>query len=386
MAKRDYYEILGVNKNSSVEDIKSSYRKLAMKYHPDRNPGDKESEELFKEASEAYEVLSDTEKRRRYDQFGVEGLRGTDFRQYNNFDDIFSAFSDIFSGGSIFDEFFGGGNRRRSGSRRNVGEKGSDLRIRMPMTLEEISKGIEKNVKLKLWVVCNDCTGSGLKQGSSLSTCNRCNGTGEIRNVSRSMFGQFVNITACPTCNGSGQIISDPCTKCNGDGRVQGEDTVKVVIPAGVEEGNYLDLYAKAHAGKRGGPAGDLRVIIEEKEHKFFRRQNHNIIYHLTISYPQAALGAEIEVPTIYGNENIKISSGTQPGAVITLKDKGLPILNTNSRGNQIIYVNVYVPTTLNPKEKAILQELSLSENILVNNKASHKQKDFFEKVKDVFF
>jgi len=395
MEKRDYYEVLGVSKNSSNDEIKSAYRKLAMQYHPDRNPGDHTSEEKFKEAAEAYEVLSDSTKRSRYDQFGHNGLRmGQDFHQYSGFDDIFSHFSDVFSGSGIFDDFFGRSSRggRGQSQRRSMAERGSDLKIRMPLSLEEIATGVKKTIKVKKWITCDSCNGTGAKSQDAFHKCPTCNGAGELRQVSRTMFGQFVNITACNACNGSGQIISDPCSKCRGDGRMTAEDTVDVNIPAGVQGGNYIPMRGKGNAGRRGGDAGDLIVVIDEKEHNNFVRDEYDVIYRLTVSYPDAALGAEIEVPTLLGNEKVKIESGTQPGTIIKLRNKGIPHLNSYSKGDQVVVVNIFVPTNLNSKEKTILKELAQSENILPKVKTGSKEtdkekdKDFFDKVKDVFF
>ncbi len=387
MAKRDYYEILGVEKNSDVNTIKGAYRKLALQYHPDRNPDNKEAEEKFKEATEAYEVLSDQNKRERYNRFGHEGVRqGQDFRTYSNIDDIFSNFGDIF-GGSIFDEFFGGGNsRRRGSSRRSMGERGSDIKLRLPLTLEEIAKGVEKTIKIKKQISCESCGGSGAKEGSGHHTCSSCGGSGEIRQVSRSMFGQFVNISSCPHCNGSGTVISEHCPECRGEGRVHGEDKVKVNIPAGVEAGNYLPLRGQGNAGRRSGDAGDLIVIIDEKEHPYFVRREDNIIYHLTISFTDAAMGTEIEVPTLYFPEKVKISAGTQPGTMLTLHDKGIPHLNSHGKGDQFVYVNIFVPTNLTSEEKQILKKLSAGKNFSPDKKSKTKEKDFFDKVKESIF
>jgi molecular chaperone DnaJ len=384
MSKRDYYEVLGVGRDAKAEDVKSAYRKLALKYHPDRNPDDKEAEDNFKTATEAYEVLSDENKRARYDRYGHDGLKtGQDFGNYSDISDIFSHFGDIFGGGGIFGDFFG--EQRGRGARRSVGERGADVKLRLPLTMEEISTGVDKNIKLKVYRSCDVCHGSGAKSGSGHKTCHTCNGAGEIRQVSRSMFGQFVNISACPTCNGAGQIISELCHSCNGEGRTQSEDTVKASIPAGVESGNYLPLRGKGHAGRRGGDPGDLIVIIEEKEHPIFTRREDNVIYHLTVSFSDAALGSEIIVPTLYGEEKMKIASGTQPGTIMTLREKGIPHLNSYGKGDQFVYINVYVPTSLNSKEKQVLKELAMSEN-LIPKKKNEKSKDFFEKVKDVFF
>jgi len=386
MAKRDYYDILGVERNSDVNTIKGAYRKLALQYHPDRNPDNKEAEDKFKEATEAYEVLSDQSKRERYDRYGHEGVRqGQDFRTYTNIDDIFSNFGDIF-GGSIFDEFFGGSSRRRGSSRRSMGERGSDIKLRLPLTLEEIAKGVEKTIRIKKNITCETCGGNGAKAGSGNSSCSTCGGSGEIRQVSRSMFGQFVNISTCPHCNGSGSVISEYCPDCNGEGRVHGEDKVKVNIPAGVESGNYLPLRGQGNAGRRGGEAGDLIVIIEEKEHPYFIRREDNIIYHLTVSFTDAALGIEIDVPTLYGSEKVKISSGTQPGTMLTLRDKGIPHLNSNGKGDQFVYVNIFVPTSLTSEEKQLLRKLSENKNFTPDKKTKAKEKDFFDKVKETFF
>ncbi len=391
MAKRDYYEVLGVSKSATLDEIKASYRKLALQYHPDRNPDNDEAEEKFKEAAEAYEVLRDDDKRARYDRFGHEGLRGSgggDYQGFSSVEDIFSMFGDIFGGargggGSIFDDFFGAG--RAGGRRRNPGERGSDMRIRLPLTLEEIAGDVEKPIKIKRMVACSECSGSGAKGDSGYATCPSCNGTGQLKQVSRSVFGQFVNITACANCGGSGQIIKERCPKCEGEGRLPGEDTVKVNIPAGVEEGNYLPVRGKGNAGRKGGPAGDLIVIIQEKEHEFLRRNGDDVIYELMISYPEAALGTTKEVPTLDEPEKVKIEPGTQPGSTIKLRNKGIPHLNDEGRGDEVIYVKVYVPNNLNSKEKSLLKELSESKNINPG-KESNKSKDFFEKVKDTFF
>ena len=393
MGKKDYYEVLGVSRNAGIDEIKSNYRKLAMQFHPDRNPGDKASEEKFKEASEAYEVLSDSDKRQRYDRFGHDGLRmGRDYSGFSNIEDIFSHFSDIFTGGgfgggSIFDELFDFGSRGgRRTQRRSMGERGSDLKINMPLSLEEIAGGVEKTLKVRRWLVCDECHGSGAKASSGTTTCHNCSGTGQVKHVTRSMFGQFVNISTCNVCNGTGQLIRELCEKCKGEGRIQGEDTVKITIPPGVEDGNYMPISSKGNAGRRGGDAGDLIVIIGEKEHPDFIRQNDDIIYHLIVSYPAAVLGEEVEVPTLYGTEKIRISAGIQPGTVVRLKDKGIPHLNAHGKGSQLIFVNVYVPTSLNTKEKQIIKELAKSENIIPDKKSKKKEKDFIDKVKDAIF
>lgn len=387
MAKRDYYEILGVEKSADAGQLKSAYRKLALKYHPDKNPDNPEAEDRFKEAAEAYEVLKDPQKRQRYDQFGHEGLRGgQDYHRYSNPEDIFSAFGDIFgSGGSIFDEFFGGGSRRGARTRRSQGEPGSDLRIRLVLTLEEIATGVEKKLKVKRKIACDSCNGSGAKADSGYNTCHTCNGAGEIRQVSRSMFGQFVNISVCQTCNGAGRLIKEKCTKCHGDGRMSTEETVTVKIPAGVEDGNYLPIRGKGNAGKNGGPSGDLIVVIQEKEHKDFIRQGDDIIHQLTISYPDAVLGGEFEIPTLEGTTEITVEPGTQAGSNIRLRHKGIPSLNSHTRGDLKVIINIHVPHKVNTDEKELLDQLSKSENISPNSKGAKKHKDFFDKVKEIF-
>lgn len=390
MAKRDYYEVLGVSRNATQDEIKKAYRKIAMQYHPDRNPNNKEAEEKFKEAAEAYEVLSDPEKRSRYDQFGHEGMRaGYDFHGFTDIHDIFSAFSDILGGGfgsSIFEEAFGGRSTRQRRSTQ-TGVPGSDLKIRLKLTLEEIATGVEKKLKIKLYKTCELCGGSGARSTSSKAVCPRCNGTGEIRQVSRSVFGQFVNISTCDQCGGEGRIIKDLCPECRGEGRVQGEKTVKVNIPAGISEGNYLTLRGQGNAGKRGGPAGDLIIIIEEEPHKYFVRQGDDILLDLLISFPEAALGADIEIPTLTGKAKLHIEPGTQSGKILRMRDKGLPHLNGYGRGDQLVRVNIWTPTRLTQKDKELLKELMNRDTMKPRegDKSANSDKSFFEKFKEAF-
>jgi len=386
MTKRDYYEILGVARGASEDEIKKAYRKLAMKFHPDRNPGDTEAENKFKEAAEAYEVLQDPEKRRRYDQFGHDGLRGTNYRDFHNVNDIFSAFGDIFGsgfGGGIFDEVFGGGRggRRRSGQ----GQPGSDLRVRLALTLEEIATGVEKKLKIKKYRKCTTCGGSGAKSSSGRSTCPQCQGSGELRQVSRSMFGQFVNITTCPTCDGEGTIIEDPCQTCGGEGRTQGESTIKVNVPAGVSQDNYIPLRGQGNAGRRGGPDGDLLVVIDEKEHETFARNGDDVLYDLFVSFPTAVLGADVEVPTLSGRARLTIEPGTPGGRLLRMRERGIPHLNGYGKGDQLVRVNVWVPSKLNAKEKELLKELSSQQHMTPTEEDRKHSKSFFSKVRDAF-
>jgi molecular chaperone DnaJ len=370
MSKRDYYEILGVGKTATPDEIKKSYRKMAMQHHPDRNPGNKEAEEKFKEAAEAYEVLSNDEKRAKYDKFGHSGLKGgQDFHGFNNVNDIFSNFSDIFGsafgGSSIFDDLFGGGGQQQQrGRQRSTGQAGSDLKITLKLTLEEIAAGTTKKVKIKKYNKCSTCNGTGAKSSASFKTCSVCNGTGEIRQVSKSIFGQFVNIAPCNNCGGTGRIISEPCTTCTGDGRIQDESTIKISVPAGVSDGNYMTLRGEGNAGKHGGPSGDIIVIFEELSHEYFTRDGNNVVYELYISYPDAVLGTEVEVPTLNGKAKLKIEPGTLAGKFLKMREKGIQHLNSHGAGDQLVRVNIHVPKNVTTKEKEILRELQKMPNI----------------------
>jgi len=381
MSQHDYYQVLGVQKSASADEIKSAYRKMAMQYHPDRNPDNADAESKFKEAAEAYEVLSDTDKRARFDQHGHAGLRGgQDYHQYSNINDIFSAFGDIF-GQSIFGDMFG--QQQRGGRRRSQREPGADLRVRMPLTLEEIAAGVERTIKLRHWKSCTSCSGTGAKDASGYSTCSSCEGTGELRQVSRSVFGQFINIAPCTSCGGTGEIIKSPCETCEGEGRVEGETTVKVTIPAGVHTGNYLTVTGKGHAGRRGGESGDAVVVIEEAEHVVFERDEDNVYISLVVDFPTASLGGDATVPTLFGESVLKIEPGTQPGSTLRMKGKGIPHLNSKGSGDQFIRFNVYVPTKLSSKEKLVLKDLKDSEHFTPKDQGDGSH--FFDKIKEAF-
>ena len=388
MSKRDYYEVLGVAKGVSEAELKKAYRKLAMKYHPDRNKGDADAEKKFKEAAEAYEILRDPQKRAQYDQFGHAGLGGQggfggggmDF----DVEDIFSRFGDIFGGGFFGDDIFGGGRGRSRGRRREPGTPGSDLKIRIPLTLEEIAFGTEKKLKVKKQLNCDTCSGTGAASDSDFETCGTCNGLGEVRQVTRTMLGQMVNVQACPTCQGEGRIIRNKCKNCSGEGRVKGEETIKVSIPSGVSDGNYLTLRGQGNAGRRGGSAGDLIVLIQENEHEHFMRDGNNIYYDLTLTIPQAILGAEIEVPTLKGKVKLRIEEGTQPGKLLRMRGKGIIGLNNSGEGDQYVRVNVYIPKNLTDKERSAIESLQGNDNFAISNQ-TEEEKGFFSKMKDVF-
>jgi len=378
MSNRDYYEVLGVSKSATQDEIKSAYRKLAMQYHPDRNPDDPSAEDKFKEASLAYDILSDQTKRQRYDQFGHAGVSGMGtggYSDFSNINDIFSHFSDIFGGGG-FGDIFGNSGKRR-GSRRNTGERGSDIKIRLPLTIEEIAFGVNKTIKIKRLIHCPACKGNGAKSGSSKVTCHTCGGSGEVRNVSRSMFGQFVNIQTCSTCAGMGELIKEKCPECAGDGRVPFEDTFDVNIPSGVEENNYIPLQGKGNVGRNAGPAGDLLVIITEKEHEKFKRMGDNVLYTLDVTFPDLILGSEFEIQTLDGLTKIKIDAGSQPNDTIKLKDKGIKTLNSSRRGEFVVLLNLLIPKKINSKEKELINELSQQENFSIQN--LKKSKGFFK-------
>ncbi len=385
---RDYYDILGVDRGADADQIKKAYRKLALKYHPDRNPDDKEAEEKFKEAAEAYEVLSDPSKRQRYNQFGHAGVRGAaggGGQGFQDINDIFSAFSDIFgSGGSIFDEMFGGA--RGGGRTRRQGRPGNDLRIKLPLSLEEIAEGTEKKIKVRKFIECETCTGKGVEnEATDFETCGTCQGAGEVRQVSRSVFGQFVNVAPCPTCRGEGRIIKNPCSECGGEGRMKGEETINITVPAGVLEGHYLTLRGAGNAGQRGGAPGDLRVEIEEKKHEDFTRDGLDIYHELHISIPEATLGTEVDVPTLKGRARLQIDPGIQSGKILRMRERGIPDIESSRRGDQMVRVHVWIPTRLTDEERSTMENLKDAENFQPDPSSLADRKGFFSRVKDVF-
>lgn len=388
MSKRDYYEILGVSKSADESEIKKAYRKLAMKYHPDRNKGDEETAQKFKEAAEAYEVLRDPQKRQRYDQFGHAGINGGASGGFENatYEDIFSHFSDVFGADFFGGDIFGGGQRARSRRKRGTGRPGSDMKLRVDLTLEEIAFGTEKTLKVKKRIKCDECDGTGAETESDFETCSTCNGMGEVRQVSKTMFGQFVNVQPCPNCQGEGRVIRNKCSKCGGEGRVKGEDKVKINIPSGVANGNYITMRGQGNAGIRGGEPGNLIIIIEEKEHEHFERDGNDIYYDLMLSVPDVILGTEVEVPTLKGKAKVKIESGTQPGKLLRMKERGIQGLNNSGTGDQLIKVKVYIPKEkdLSDSERKHVEALRKGDHFDASN-AENREKSFFSKIKDVF-
>lgn len=383
MSKRDYYEVLGVSKNASADELKKAYRQMAIKYHPDKNPDDKDAEEKFKEAAEAYEVLSNPEKRQRYDQFGHAGVNGAGgFGGGMSMDDIFSNFGDIFGDffGGGFSGFGGGFGRSRSSQRV---PQGSNLRIRVKLTLEEIASGVEKKVKVNKNIHCDSCQGSGARAGSKPTTCTTCNGSGRVMRVTNTFLGQMQTASTCPHCNGEGTIVTDRCPSCSGTGLTKGEEIISIKIPAGVENGMQLSMSGKGNAAPRGGYPGDLIILIEEAEHDLFKRDGMNLLYEHDISYADAVLGTHIDVPTIDGKARIKIPSGTTPGKMFRLKGKGLPILNSYNKGDLIVSINIWVPQSVSKDEKAFLEQMNTKSNFQPDN--SQKKKSFFDRMKEYF-
>ncbi|WP_400191996.1 molecular chaperone DnaJ [Hymenobacter sp. B81] len=378
--KRDYYEILGVAKNASGDEIKKAYRKVAIKFHPDKNPDDPTAEDKFKEAAEAYEVLSDEQKRARYDRFGHQGVGGAGGNGHGpSMEDIFSQFGDIFGGGGGFESFFGGGGQR--GGRRV--RKGSNLRIKLKLDLEEVANGVEKKIKVKRYTACNGCQGTGAKNGTELKDCGTCHGQGQVKRVVQTMLGQMVSSSTCPTCHGEGKIVSQKCDVCHGEGRQLAEEIIPINIPAGVAEGMQLSMSGKGNFPERGGVPGDLLIQIEEEPHEFLKRDGNNVVLDQYISIIDAALGASIEVPTIEGKVKVKIDPGTQAGKILRLRGKGIPDLNGYGKGDQLIHVNVWTPKNVTGEERAALEKLRYSPNFTPS--PGKNEKGFFEKVKEYF-
>jgi molecular chaperone DnaJ len=373
MAKRDYYEVLGVKKNASADDIKRAYRRMAMKYHPDKNPDNKSAEAKFKECAEAYEVLSDPEKRQRYDQFGHEGLRGMGMRDYAHirWQDIGSIFEDIFGFGD-FGDIFGMGRRRRTGPAR-----GYDLETSVDLTLGDISKGVEKTIEFTRQDVCAECTGSGSAKGTSPGRCPSCGGSGQVARGG----GFFQMVSTCPQCRGSGRVITNPCKKCKGAGRVPKKRVVNVKIPAGVHEGQGVRVGGEGEPGRNGGPRGDLYCYVRVKPHEFLERGGNDLIAVVPISFSQAALGATIDVPSLNGTRGLKIPPGTQYGSVFRIRGEGLPDVRTGKVGDELVQIAIETPTKLNAEQQELLREFAKTEN----KRVSPRSKSFFEKLKKYF-
>ncbi|AMM51682.1 molecular chaperone DnaJ [Rufibacter sp. DG15C] len=381
--KRDYYEVLGISKGASQDEIKKAYRKIAIKFHPDKNPDDPTAEDKFKEAAEAYEVLSDEQKRQRYDQFGHQGVNGGGYGGGGgmNMEDIFSQFGDIFGGGGGggFESFFGGGGQR--GGKRM--RKGSNLRIKLKLNLEEVAKGVEKKIKVKRYESCQACDGNGSKNGTALQTCGTCQGQGQVKRVVNTMLGQMVSASTCPTCHGEGKMVSQKCDVCHGEGRQLREEVISINVPAGVADGMQLSMSGKGNVPERGGIPGDLLIQIEEEEHPTLRRDGNNVMFEQYVSIVDATLGTSLEVPTIEGKVKIKIDPGTQSGKILRLRGKGIPEVNGYGRGDQLIHINVWTPKTVNAEERQILEKLRDSPNFAPN--PGKNEKGFFEKMKEYF-
>lgn len=378
--------MLGVSKSASADEIKKAYRKVAMQFHPDRNPGNSEAEEHFKEAAEAYDVLSDADKKARYDRFGHAGVGGAAGGGYSGggmrMEDIFQNFGDIF-GDDVFGSFFGGGGGRGS---RGTGSRGSNLRVKLKMDYAEIAAGASKKIKVKKYVPCNTCSGSGAKDKNSVQTCATCGGQGQVRRVQQTFMGQMQTVATCPTCNGQGQTITAKCAPCKGEGRVYGEETLDLQIPAGVHEGMQLSMSGAGNAGERGGPAGDLLILIEEEKHPHLRRADLDVVYQLRVSFPDAVLGLNAEVPTIDGKAKIKIPAGTQSGKIFRLKGKGFPAFQSYEKGDQLVEVSVWSPQHLSKEETALLEKLKASPNFQPGAEDPlEEEKGFFGKIKDAF-
>lgn len=381
MAKRDYYEVLGVDKNASEDEIKKAYRKIAIKYHPDRNPDDPKAEEKFKEAAEAYSVLNDAQKRQQYDQFGFDGPGGG-FGGFGDgagfsMDDIFSMFGDVFGGGAGFGGFGGG-------SRQAPRYRGADLRLKVKLSLQEVATGVTKKFKVRKDVVCNHCHGTGAERGSSSETCPNCHGSGVEIRTQQSIFGMMQTQTTCHVCGGEGKVIKNKCSHCHGDGVVKGEEVVEINIPAGVAEGMVVNVPGKGNAGKRNGITGNIQVHIEEEDNDTFIRDGQNVIYNLLLDFPTAVLGGQVDIPTIDGtNVKIKIEPGTQPGKTLRLRGKGLPAVQGygNGTGDLIVQISIYVPKELSKSEKEAIEEFSKSDNFKGDSVTKRAIFDNFKKL-----
>ena len=384
MAKRDYYEILGVPKDADKTQIKKAYRKIALKYHPDKNPDDKEAEDKFKEAAEAYEVLSNDEKRQKYDRFGHAGVGGAagsgGFSGGGmSMEDIFSQFGDIFDG---FGGFGFGGSAGSRGRRRV--NKGSNLRVKVKLTLKEVMNGADKKIKVKKYVSCDACSGTGAESSSGHTTCQTCKGSGQVVRVQNTILGQMQTASTCPTCGGEGKIIKDKCTKCYGEGIVKGEEIVSINVPAGVAEGMQMKVSGKGNAARRGGINGDLIIVFQEEEHPELIRDENDLLYSLHVSFPEAVLGTSAEIPTVESKVKIKIAPGTQSGKILRLRGKGLPSYGSYGKGDLLVKVNVWTPQTLSKEEKAEMEKMLNSPNFKPQPGKEEKS-SFFDRVKDMF-
>jgi molecular chaperone DnaJ len=380
MEKRDYYEVLGVSKNASKDEIKKAYRKQALKYHPDKNPGDKKAEENFKEAAEAYEVLSNDEKKSRYDRFGHSGMSGNSGGFGGSgmtVEDIFASFGDIF--GDAFGGFGGFSSGRKS---RRV-NKGTNLRVKVKLNLNEISSGAEKKIKVNKYVTCSACGGTGAADAGSISNCPTCHGTGHVTRITNTMLGQMQTTSVCPTCGGDGKTITRKCSSCYGEGIVQKEEIIKINIPAGVAKGMQMTLTGKGNAARRGGINGDLLVVIEEDEHSELIREGNDLIYNLFISVPDAILGTNVEIPTVDNNVKIKIEPGTQPGRILRLRGKGLPEVNGYGRGDLLVNVNVWIPKNMTREESRVIEKFKESESFTPH--PDKNDRGFFERMRGYF-
>lgn len=379
MQKRDYYEVLGVSKNADATEIKKAYRKLALQNHPDKNPGDKEAEERFKEAAEAYDVLSNEEKRRRYDQFGHAGAGSAHGAGGGmSMEDIFSHFGDIFGGFSGFSGFGGSGGRRGA----HHVNRGTNLRVKVKLNLKEVATGVEKRIKVKKQVACGHCNGTGAKEGSSYSNCSTCGGTGQVTRVQNTILGPMQTTSTCPTCHGEGKTINTKCTYCGGEGVVSAEEVIVLNIPAGVADGMQLSLSGKGNAARRGGVNGDLIVMIEEEEHPELIRDGNDLLYNVFVGYPEVVLGETVEIPTVEGKVKVKIEPGTQPGKILRLRGKGLPDVNGYGRGDLLAKINVWVPRNLAKEDKKLVEKMRDIEGF---HPSTSDKKNLFAKMKDFF-